>query len=165
MNQVGKIFAIVTGLFLFSGCPVAVPYPLGVKGTEKIDKALVDTWIQSDSSKEVIEMKIDRVDDYTLHITVLSKGEMYSEDVESFNAWCTMVDNKKFICLQDDTDTKASYYTYCYEVAGKMLKSYDIGLLVGGTDAVTSTDAYRKEVSASLKKEDALSSETVWSRR
>lgn len=151
-------------MFVITGCPVSVDFPLGTPGTEKINKDMIGTWTQTDTDKEVMKMEITKIDNFSVKVVVTEKGELYAEDADTFTAWFTDVDGKHFIYLRAAGNTEADYYTYCYDVNGNTLKSWDIGLRVGGVDAVTSTNAYRLEVSKSLKMDGALTSETVWSK-
>ncbi len=158
------LLLVVPVLLLVTGCPVGVSFPLGQPGTEKINKDIIGTWSQTDPDKEVLKMEIKKVDEFTIAVKVNEKGSMYSEDVTDFKGYFTEIDGKKFIYLQDATNELASWYSYCYEINGKTLHTWDISLKVGGVDAVTSTEAYRQEVSGSLKFADALSGETVWTK-
>ncbi len=151
-------------MFVITGCPVSVDFPLGTPGTEKIDKDMIGKWIQTDTDKEVLKMEITKIDNYSVKLVVAEKGGIYAEDADTFIGWFTELDGKKFIYLRAAADTEADYYTYCYQVNGNTFKSYDVSLLVGGVDAVTSTNAYRLEVSKSLKMEGSLTGEAVWTK-
>ncbi|MFI5172930.1 MAG: hypothetical protein ACHQFW_11095 [Chitinophagales bacterium] len=164
MNQRYIFLMFIPLMFLISGCPIGITYPPGEPGTEKYEKALIGTWTQPDKEKEVQKIQIARIDDYSFKLTVLEKGEMYSEEGDSFTGWMTTVDGKKFIYLQEEGNKIGNYYTYCIDFVDKNLKSLDISLKEGGVDAVTSTEAFRKEISASLKYADALSSEATWTK-
>lgn len=161
MNRI-FLLLLVPVMLLTTGCPVDVPYPLGDKGNEKMDKSLIGTWVQHDTSMEVMRLEIIELDKYTVQLTVLERGANYMEEVDVFKGWTTELDGKKFVYFQDASNPDAGYYTYCYNTDGKTMYTYDVSLLIGGVDAVTSTEAYRKEVSESLKLPDALSSEAEW---
>ena len=152
-------------MFVITGCPVGVPYSLGKQGTEKINKDMLGTWTQTNADQEVMKMEIVKRNNNSVQVNVIEKGSMYSIESDKFYGWFTEIDGKNFIYLQDINDATDDYYTYCYEFDGNTMKSYDISLKVGGVDAITSTEAYRAEVSASLKFEDALSSETIWTKQ
>ena len=152
-------------MFVITGCPVGVPYPLGKQGTEKINKDILGTWSQTNPDQEVMKMEIAKFDNNTVLVTVLEKGSMYSLEVDKFKGWFTEIEGKNFIYLQDIDDATDDFYTYCYQIDGNTMKSYDISLKVGGVDAITSTEAYREEVKASLKMEGALSSEAIWTKQ
>ena len=104
-------------------------------------------------------------DNNSVFVNVLQRGSMYSMETDNFYGWFTEIEGKNFIYMQDIDDAEDDYYTYCFEVNGNTMKSYDISLLVGGVDAITSTEAYREEVKASLKMEGALSSEAIWTKQ
>ena len=155
---------IIPVVLCITGCPVGVAPPLGKPGSEKIDKELIGIWSQPNPDLEVIKMEISKIDEYSLKVTILERGESFMEENDIFKAWMTIIDGKKFLYLQEDGNAIGNYYTYCFDIKGKTLKTYDVTLKVGGVDAVTSTEAYRKEISASLQFEDALVGESVWSR-
>jgi len=67
----------------------------------------------------------------------------------------TEIDGRKF--LYAEGEISFTFFTYNYEISKNSLSLYDVGLLVGGRDAVTSTEAFRTEISASMKKPECLS--------
>ena len=89
-------------------------------------------------------------------------GSNYTLETKKLTGWVTEVEGKKFTFFRPQGEEK--YYLYCYDMKGKELHTWDVGLKVGGMDAVTSTEAFRKEVKASLKVDDCLVSETTWFR-
>lgn len=165
MKKAVAILLLAPVLLLITGCPTGVDFPLGTKGTEKIEKGMIGTWAQSDSTMEVMKVVITKADDYSVKVHVAERGSMYTEETDDFTGWFTTVDGVNFIYMQDQNAADGDYYTYAYKLDGKTLKTYDISLKIGGVDAVTSTEAYRREVSGSLKMGDALSSETTWTKQ
>lgn len=165
MRKLVSILICIPFMLMLSGCPVDVPYPLGDKGKEKIDKNLVGVWTQPDATMEVLHAEIIALDKHTLQLTVMEKGESYVPEADVFKGWCTELDGYQFVYFQSMHEDTAGYYTYCYRFVDGELHTYDVSLLVGGIDAVVSTEAYRQEVSASLKMEGALSSEQIWTRK
>lgn len=152
---------LLATLLVATGCPVAVEYPLSKPGTEKIDPRLLGTWATDKEDNDIMLVKIEKYDDYSYAIEVLETGSMYGVEDTNFRGWVTKVGGKNFIFAMPSIAEE--YYTYCYVIDDEnQMRSYDVGLLVGGVDAVTSIEAYRKEVEASLKMEDCLSEETVW---
>ncbi len=147
------LLALVT-----TGCPVGIAYPLCEENkVEKLDKKLLGTWRSVSDSAEILEVRITNDDAITFGIEVLEKGENYMSDDTRFFGWITKLDGHTFLFSQGrDSDSK-EYYLYHYSFEGKKLVIEDVGLLVGGLDAVTSTETFRQEVSASLKKPDCLS--------
>lgn len=143
--------------FLY-GCPSGSDYPLAEK-PNKIDPAIIGVWEATDDEAEVLEVKIQKRDDYSYTTEVLSSSYSYSLDAKRFISWVTEIDGHKFFYSQpvDDPEDK-KYYLYHYDFDGNFLIIHDVGLLAGGIDAVKSTASYRAEVVASLEKSDCLSS-------
>ncbi|MFN0274686.1 MAG: hypothetical protein ACKVPJ_02980 [Chitinophagales bacterium] len=148
---------------LFTACPVGLDHPLGRPGTEKLNENLIGTWYQPDDSFEMKLVEIKKLSDFTMHATVLEKTENYVPEVLEFKGWNTVLDGKNFMFFQDANET-GQFYLYCYELKGDVLTTWDVSLLVGGVDAVTSTEAFRQEVSASLKLPDCLTNMITWKR-
>jgi hypothetical protein len=151
--------------FLFAGCPVSSTFPLGASNAEEIDTRLIGTWKNDSASVEASEVKIEKADAYTYKMTVVEKGSTYMAEGEIFNAWLTKLKDKTFLVLQetDNGTAKEKYYVYCLSGIGKnSITTNDITLKVGGTDAITSIQAYRDEVTASMEKEDFLAGTIVW---
>lgn len=142
---------------LTTGCPVGVSYPLGNPGTEKIDQNLLGVWVAVADTADLLKIEISKKDDYTYQVEVLEEGEHYVLDGNSFDSWVTKLDGKTFLYSKPTDDDEDSYYVYNYQFEGEKMVIQDVGLLVGGVDAVTSTEAFREEVSASLKLPDCLS--------
>lgn len=161
------LFLLVFPVFLvITGCPVSVDYPLGYTGKEKIDNKIIGTWITSDTSAEVISFVFEKADDFSLKVKVLERGSMYAEDVDDFKGWCTTLGDKQFVYFQNATDATAGYYSYCYwfDTEGRLVAS-DFALLVGGVDAVTSTENYRREVSQSMAMPDWLGTSFTYTKK
>lgn len=151
--------------FLFAGCPISTKYPLGASNAEKIDKLLVGTWTNDSTGVEATKVKIEKADEYTYNVSVEEKGSMYMAESTTFKGWLTKLGDKTFMVLQETDNGVAqdTYYVYCLSGIGKnSLTTNDITLKVGGTDAVTSTQAYRDEVTASMTKDDFLAGTIVW---
>jgi hypothetical protein len=150
-------------LLLLIGCPVDTKYPLSDPGTEKIDQNLLGTWENNstDSDADVKKVKISKKNAFTYDVIVVEKGSMYMADTNIFDGFVTKMEGKDFFYVRP-AGNQDKYYLYCYQMDGKKLKTYDVGLKVGGLDAVTSTNAFREEVKASLKMQDCLSGELVW---
>ena len=147
-------------LWLLWGCPTGADYPLGTLDTEAIDPALLGTWAQDDTEREVMRVVVRQKTETAYAVEVLERGATFALEDDLLTGWVTTIGDKKFIYLKPASEEK--YYLYCYEVRDGELLTWDVGLLVGGIDAVTSTEAYRQEVAASLGLEDCLSSQTHW---
>ncbi len=150
--------AIVTAAFFTTGCPVGIPHPLGNPGTEKIDAKLLGVWVAKADSAEMQKLEIGKKDDFTYSVDVLETGENYMVDSEQFEAWITTIDGIDFIYARATDQDEELYFVYQYSVKGKKLAVQDVSLLIGGLDAVTDMETFRKEVSASLKMPDCLTS-------
>ena len=149
-------------MVLLSGCPVGLAYPAG-NGDEKIDPALIGTWVTTKEDAEFKKVSFVKKDAYSYTVTTAETGDLYMLDATSFTAWKTTIGGKTFI-YSLPTEGEESYYLYCYKIEGKKMYSYDVSLLDGGTDAVTSTEALRKQIETSLTMEDCLSAETEWTK-
>ena len=149
--------AIFSIALLTTGCPVGIAYPLCEESQVlKIDKDLLGTWRAVSDSAEILEVKISKEDDVTFAVEVLQKGENYMVDDIEFFSWTTKLDGHTFIFSQGANSDSDDYFLYEYAFKGKRLVIHDVSLLVGGTDAITSTEAFREELSASLKMPDCL---------
>ncbi len=155
---------LILMLLVLTGCPTGLPHPLGNPGTEKIDQNLIGEWITDNPDAEAANFKIAKKDNYSYSVEVLQKGEMYSITSTSLTGWITKLDGQNFFYLKPSDEE--SYYLYAYKLNGKTeLITYDVSLLVGGVDAVTSTSAFRDEVSKSLKQPNCLSGEKVFKKK
>lgn len=140
-----------------AGCPVGIDYPFCEENqVEKVDSRLLGTWRCQSDSAEILEVRITKEDDITYGVEVTEQGENFMADDTKFNSWSSKLDGHNFLFSQGAESSTKSYFLYEYSFEGKKLVIHDVGLLVGGMDAVTSTDALRKEVSASLKNPDCL---------
>jgi len=156
--------SLIVMMFLFSGCPVGIDYPLDTPGSKSIDKALLGTWISDKEGADIQKVIISKRDKTSYNIEVLEVGEYYSLDTKTFVAWVTTIGKEKFIYAKPDNEDK--YYIYRYKVNGKgSFETNDVGLLVGGIDAVTSTEAFRDEVSKSMKMDGCFSELQNWSKQ
>lgn len=160
------LLCILPLMWVLTGCPISVDYPLGYPGKEKIDDKLIGSWVTADTSAEVISFTIEKADDFSYKVKVLERGSMYAENVDDFKGWNTTLGGKQFIYFQNVSDASAGYYSYCYwfDTAGNLVAS-DFALLVGGVDAVTSTENYRREVSQSMVMPDWLGTSFTYAKK
>jgi hypothetical protein len=170
MKYLARIFFILTvavAPFVFIACPVSSHYPLGEKNTEKIDPKLLGVWVNDSTEAEATRVTIKKLDDYTYNLTVDEQGESFLSGYTTFHGWLTTVGGKRFLVLEarDGGAGTAEFYTYYVEVKGNEMRSHDITLKVGGTDAIKSIETYREEVAASMKMDDFLSGEIVWRKK
>lgn len=158
MKKVLLALTLPSVFFLF-GCPIGVDFAPGNPGTEKIDAALIGQWETADADAEFTSVKLTKQDEYSFHASMLKTGEMYGLDETELTVWNTTVDGQKILY----TLSGNQYFIYGYKQgAANELKLYDIALLVGGMEAVTSTEAYRQEISGSLKKTNCLKEEKLF---
>jgi len=150
-------------LFLMA-CPVSSSYPLGEKGKEKIDKNMIGKWKTDKADHEAKKINVRMADDFSYDVTVEEEGSSFMADTKEFKGWLTKLEGKTFFVLQEINEGKATetYYVYHITIGKDGFTTHDIGCLVDGTSAITSTEAYRNEVKASMSKENFLSSEAKW---
>jgi hypothetical protein len=163
MNQLLKImlFALIIGTFY--GCPVGLDHPLSEPGKEKIEDNLIGVWKNSNADAEITKVKISKKDEYSYTVQVLEKGEMYALETDNFIGWSASLEGKKFLFFKPDNEDK--YYHYVIkELKGTKMISCDLSLLDGGKDAVTSTEALRKEVISSMKMEGFCAETEQWTK-
>ncbi len=148
------LLALLTlGLF---GCPTGLDYPLTEK-PDKIDPALIGKWSANTPEAEMLEVSIRKKDEHSYLIEVLESSEGYMLEDFKFVGHLTRLDGRTFLIAKSIESAEEKYYHYHYHFEEGKLVIQDVGLLVGGVDAVTSTEALRKEVSASLKNPECLS--------
>ncbi|MEI6766331.1 MAG: hypothetical protein WCM76_11865 [Bacteroidota bacterium] len=162
MKKAMYLLLLCPMIVLLTGCPVGTKYPLENPGTEKIDKKLIGTWENKEEDPEARKVTIKQADDYSYDVEVFETGSMYMPTTKVYKAWITTLEGKNFFYLKPDNEE--NYYLYCYEVSKKSLTTWDVGLKVGGIDAVTSIQAFRDEVKASLAAADCLSGAVIWSK-
>ncbi len=158
------IACMIGMLVMLTGCPVGVPHPLGTPGKEKINRTLIGTWYTPFVEAEVISFKLDRVDDFSYKVEILELGEGYGLQTSFMQGWVTQVDGWDFFYAKPADDP--NYYVFCYILKGKdKIVTYDVALKVGGAKSVTSTEEFRKELSASLKVGGCLINEKLYIRK
>lgn len=162
MKNTKLVLLFLPFVVLLTACPIGLEYPADEEGKNPIEKKLTGTWNSTSADHEVMKVKIEKKDNTSYKVTVLEKGSMYSEDDMEFTGWVTKIDDINIIYFKS---ANSNYYHYCYKIKDKnSFYTYDISLKVGGTDAVTSTQALRDEIKASSKMEDFLTSETLFTK-
>jgi len=151
-------FAMAAIVLVSTGCPVGLDYPLGKPDSEKLDKKLIGTWVSQTADSEIKKVKVTKNNDYKYDIEVLERGEMYALETDFLIGYITKFNDQNFLYAQPKDQEDKKYYHYHYSFDGNKLVLHDMSLLVGGMDAVTSQEALQKEVSASMKNPDFLSS-------
>ena len=149
--------ALLISLFFIYGCPVDMDYPPDEPGSKPIDETLLGNWkCVSDTCDDLQNITVERNDDNSYYIYVSASGENYMADDIEFTGYITQIDGKNFIYAEGQTSY--TYFTYNYILSGNTLTLFDVGLLEGGKDSVTSIGSFRSEISASLKKPGCLTS-------
>jgi hypothetical protein len=159
------VACVATTMLLCTGCPVGLEYPLGDAGKEKIDKRLLGTWVVQTADAEMKKLTVTKKDDHTYRVQVLERGEMYAMETDWFDAWVTKFEGQTFVIGKPDDENDQKYYHYQYAIEDGKLVTHDMSLLEGGMDAVTSQEALRSEVKASMKKPDFLSSKQEYTKQ
>ena len=154
MKKFVSLFSALPMLLFLFGCPVGMKYSPGKPGTEKIDEKLLGSWATAMEDAEFKKAVIAKKDEYSLNVTVSEIGSAYMPEVKEFTGWTTQVDNQRIIYVLDAAAAEYYMYGYVYQDNGLIL--YDLALLDGGVDAVTSTETFRAQISSSLKKPDCL---------
>jgi hypothetical protein len=150
---------------LLTACPIASSFPLGKKGEVKLNPDLMGVWVTDATDVEATSVEFTKgTEANTYNFEVLEKGSMFMADGPSFIAWLTELNAKTFLVLQQVLDgaPQESYYVYCIKQEKKKMTSFDITLKVNGIDAITSIQAYRDEVKASMEFDDFLGNQINW---
>jgi len=163
MKMLLRLSIFVLVITCFYGCPVGIDYPLGTPGKEKINKDLFGNWVATTEDSEVKKVTISKNDDYSYKIDVTEKGEMYSLETDHLTGWITEVDGKTFLYMKPEGD--GQYYHYMIKESTKgAFVTCDVSLLDGGIDSVISTDAFRKQVTSSMKMEGYCAETINWTK-
>ncbi|MDX2282964.1 MAG: hypothetical protein NW241_02330 [Bacteroidia bacterium] len=159
------LIGLAASALILTGCPVGISFPLAAqKDAAAYDPKLEGTWACSDAAAEMQRVTISKGEAKgTYTIEVLERGELYALDTDLFTAWVTELEGRRFLVAKPDNENK--FYHYCFEfTGGGELRTYDVGLKVGGVDAVSSVETFREEVRLSLKDPECLSSPYDWVR-
>ncbi|MCC7453823.1 MAG: hypothetical protein IT222_06640 [Crocinitomix sp.] len=161
-----SILAVCT--ILLTACPIGSSFPLGKKGEVKLNPELIGVWTTDATDVEATAVEFTKgTEANTYNFEVLEKGSMFMADGPSFIAWLTELNAKTFLVLQQVVDGVPieTYYVYCIQLEKKKMTSFDISLKVNGVDAITSIQAYRDEVKASMEFDDFLGNQIDWVRK
>lgn len=151
-------------LFILTGCPVGLDYPLGNEGQEKNDTKLYGTWEINDPEETVLQFTASKKSDNSMRFVVDDYSEMFTPNTTVFTGWIVSLGGMRFLCLTEDADPSAYYHYVIQELSDTELKICDLSLLQDGIDAVTSQEALRKEVMQSMKKPEFLSTVMTYSK-
>ncbi len=148
MKKYASLLALPLLLFLF-GCPVGMQYSPGFPAAKNRRKAVGYLGNLRRKNLEFKVASISKKDDYSLNVSVSGTGSTYMPKGTEFTGWTTQVDNRRIVYIRDVDANEYYMYGYTYQDNGLML--YDVALLDGGVDAVTSTETFRSQISSSLK--------------
>ncbi len=146
-----------------SGCPVALPYPL-TDTPDPLDPALLGTWVALSDEAEIQEVALTKKNNTTYLVKVLKQGAFYAAEGVDFEAQITRFEGRSILIARSVDAPDEGWFHYDVSVKEGLLVVHDLSLLVGGMDAVTSTQALRKELAASLKNPECLTGELVYDR-
>lgn len=156
ITRVIGVTFLLSALMLMYGCPVGLDFPPDEPGSKIIDRALIGTWnCVSDTCSDLKKVKVEEYNNFSFDITVLETGSDYMADSDFFEGYVTQIEGRKFIYAEEPVS--GQYYIYCYEISGNKLTIFDVALLDGGIEAVTSTEALRNQIAASLGKPGCIS--------
>jgi hypothetical protein len=141
-----------------TACPVETQVPLGSKGTEKIDPALLGIWELQDQDEDadIQKVEITRENEYQYNVSLTETGDEYDGD-DSFTGYVTKIDGKKFAYFES---AEGSYFLYSYQIKDKLLTTYEISL--DNPDGIKTTQELRTKVSAAVKAGTGLTEATNW---
>ena len=163
MKKLIQLSVLVLVITTFYGCPVGIDYPLGTPGNEKIINDNIGTWVCDSPEAEVVKVNFEKKDDNSYKVTVLERGEMYALETDNLIGWVTEVEGKTFLFFKPDNEEK--YYHYMIkEMDNGTMATCDVSLLDGGVDAVTSTEALRKQVATSMKSAEYGTEIITWTK-
>jgi len=155
-------------MLVLTGCPVSSKYPLGEKGKEEFNEMLIGTWFNDQSESTAKQVTITSGEELnTAKLHVDEKGESFMADDVNFLIWQTILEKKTFLVLQQILDGQPveTFYVHHISIADNKVTTSDIGLLVNGSDAITSIESYREEVKASMDNSAFLSEQIVWMKK
>jgi hypothetical protein len=160
---------IAVSVFL-TGCPISTKYPLCDKTNAlPFDATLLGTWrntaVKEDEGHEAAKIMVSKGSSTnTYRISVKEKREAYAADSDVFDGWITEINGTKFFVLQEVVNGKSmeTFYVYLFVPGAGMFTTNDASLKVKGTDAITSIEAYREEMKASMSHPEFHNPKTVW---
>ena len=152
-------------MLLLTACPLSTTFPLGQKGDAEFNELLLGTWSTEASDPVVKKATISKGEEPgTAKLHVDEKGELFAADGTDFLIWLTNLENQTFLVMQQvmDGENQPTFYAQHITIAQNILTTHDISLLENGIDAVTSVEAYREEVKASMKNPEFLQEQVEW---
>ena len=148
-----NIVLSLASVILFFGCPVGMSFAPGEPGTEVLDERIVGTWITSDEFSVFKKAEVAKADSYSFRVKLYETTDMYVLGGETeLQGWTTRVDEQPLLYVLSAELNEYFTYGYAFREGGILL--YDAALLDGGKDSVVSTQSFRTQLAASVKKEE-----------
>jgi hypothetical protein len=160
MKQEATVLISLSVILLF-GCPAGLKYSPGKPGTEKLDTRILGKWVTSDEFSVFKKAEVTQVDEFTFRAKLEETTDMYIlGDETELNGWTTVIDNQSFLYIF--SKQQEEFYSYGFTFKDGGLVMYDAALLEGGQDAVVSTETFRSQLAASIKKEEWYSDPVIY---
>ena len=151
-------------LFLLTGCPIGLDYPLGYKNEVENDPKYYGTWKTDDTEETILSFRMSKKTSGTMHVEVTEYDDMFSLATTIFTGWTVRLGGMDFLCFEEN-EVQGNFYHYVViELNDNLLKVCDMALLHGGADAVNSQESLRKEVLSSMKKPEFLASPITYTK-
>ena len=107
MKKLLTSFLFCSVSILFMGCPYSSEVAIDAKPNVKADAALIGSWEQRNSADYTY--KVTKDDDYIMSIDKITKS---SNDVTSYKAFISVVNNERFLNVWEKDASTPSYYFY-----------------------------------------------------
>lgn len=152
-------------MLLLTACPLSTSFPLGQKDEVEFNNLLIGTWSNKAKDPVIKQATISEGEEpLTAKLHVDEKGELFVAVGLDFLVWLTEIEDQTFLVLQQiiDGENQETYYVQHITIAQNVITTHDISLLENGIDAVTSIEAYREEVKASMHNPEFLQEQVEW---
>ncbi len=149
----GYLVLGLAAVVLFLGCPVGMSFAPGDPGKEFLDERIVGTWITADEFSVFKKAEVARADSSSFRVKLYETTDMFVlGDETELQGWTTRIDDQPFLYVLSAELNEYFTYGYAFQNGGIVL--YDAALLDGGKDSVLSTESFRNQLAASIKKEE-----------
>ena len=167
MKKISIYFSIVLLMFFLTSCPESTTVPLAVKGSVKIDKALIGTWEADDIDVNLEKFTVSQNDQFSYKVAADIWDEI-TEDTETeyFIAWAVPVNDQKFIVAQKTVDNKTenTFYLYNYKIENGKLILHSLNVEYSVLNSIKSSEEYMNTLKSAMKKGNFLTSEGSYTR-
>jgi len=159
-----KVSLIVLLAFFFTACPEEMNYAPAKPDSEKIDPALIGTWVTDNSSADIYEVRIEKASAYSYNVEALNVNTNYNVGTMFYKMWVTKIGKHKYVYAR--ADNKDTYYVYHYKFDGKdKFELSQLEYMIEGSNGIKSTEALRKEIDLSMKLGDCLKDQVIYTRK